>query len=137
MNTETRTKPNDIAATLHISESELTRADGSYSYTWHTMNRGRLNSVLFHLGMDTNRGYTLQPTCLHVNRLGDRVTCQRYYGNERLDNKWLESGYASLAATDKSSGGELIEDLYSSRMMTEKAQADEEYKDIFRKNEES
>lgn len=126
-------KPNDIAATLHISETEVYALDNNYNFTWYTTQQSKLNSILYKLGMNISRGYIMQDPCLHFNyRAKEQNNCARFYGNERIDEEWLLSGFASQAAKDKASGGSLIQDVYSARKQTEKAQADLEYQDMFR-----
>lgn len=57
------------------------------------------------------------------------MICSRWVGKERLDDKWIKSGYASKAAIDKSSGCRLLEDSYRSRQLTEDIQARLEERD--------
>lgn len=50
--------------------------------------------------------------CEHRSRSGHLVTCERFSGLERMDEKWLKSGYASedvklMAKNDMSLVGEL------------------------------
>lgn len=50
--------------------------------------------------------------CEHRSRGGHLVTCERFCGLERMDEKWLKSGYASesvklMAKNDMSLVGEL------------------------------
>jgi len=47
------------------------------------------------------------------------VTCDRFVGNERTDKEWIESGYASREAKDKSSGSKLLTDIYRQKGMVE------------------
>lgn len=121
-----------IAAVIHVSESELALADKHYSanYPEH-----KLQKLLYDLGLDTAQHYELQHTTQHRNRLNEIVTCCRYYGSERCDSEWLDSGYASQAAKDKAKKSYFTDDLYRSRAMTIDTQLALEEKDRWRKQE--
>lgn len=99
-----------IAARLHSIRSEVA-APG----VQHTMHRGRYSRVreyLWTLGLDTNQNYYLQEAVQHRNRMGKLVVCGRYYGEERLDQAWLDSGYASKAAKDKAKNCRMLDEIY-------------------------
>lgn len=124
----------DIAAVIHISESEVKMIEEGYDYSWYKGNRYKLDSCLYKLGLDVRKGYTLQDISLHINRLGDRVTCGRYYGDERTDKEWIESGLASQEARDKTLNSPLLDDLYRQKGLTVGSQIAGELKDVYTGN---
>lgn len=58
--------------------------------------KNTLNRILHNLGMDVEKGYTINK-CLH-RALTTNIPqdCDRVEGFERVDSDWLKSGYASL-----------------------------------------
>ena len=78
---------------------------------------------LFSLGMDTNKPYQRQDGLQHRNRFNETVVCSRWVGEERIDEDWINTGYASKEAIDKASGSRILEDIYRSKDLTEDAQA--------------
>ena len=69
-------------------------------------------------GLDPQVAFTVDGSwyesmeCEHRSRSGHVVTCERFCGLERMDEKWLKSGYASddvklMAKNDMSLVGEL------------------------------
>jgi len=107
-----------IIALVYISQSELCTVDLKYSEEWIANHPEQLEAVLYELGINTNEPYETQFNT-HRNRFGNLNTCTRFIGNSRLDQKWLESGYASEEALDKATGSKMIADLYRSRGLTE------------------
>jgi len=107
-----------IIALVYISQSELCTVDPKYTEEWIANHPQQLEAVLYELGINTNEPYETQFNT-HRNRFGNLNTCSRFIGNSRLDQKWLESGYASEEALAKSSGSRLLIDLYQSRGLTE------------------
>jgi hypothetical protein len=66
------------------------------------------NKVAF----SVNNSWYESMVCEHRSRGGKIVTCERFVGLERMDDKWLKSGYASedvklMAKDDASLVGEL------------------------------
>ena len=125
----------DIAAKIHISESELELAYNDYSYEDFYSNPTKYYSTMQALGMNVKEGITFQPTCLHRNRLNKAVICGRYYGNERTDPEWLKSPFASQAAKDKAANCRLIDEIYQQRGLTQTAQIAGELKDAYQKKD--
>ena len=121
----------DIAAKIHISESEIILANNEYTYEDFTKNPKKYHEVLYSLGLDTNFNFVFQPTCLHRNQLNKVVICGRFYGDERTDNEWITSGYASRAAKDKASNCRLVDEMYAQRGLTQTAQIAGELKDAY------
>jgi hypothetical protein len=99
-----------ITALVIISLSELQTMDPKYTEEWSN-NTQELEQVLFGLGGNVKSPYEKQQE-QHRNRFGNIITCSRWVMNERTDKEWIESGHASQAAIDKSSGSKLIRDLY-------------------------
>ena len=125
----------DIAAKIHISESEIILANNEYTYDDFTKNPKKYHSVLYDLGLDTNFNFVFQPTCLHRNRLNKVVICGRFYGDERTDKDWIGAGYASQAAKDKASNCRLVDEMYQQRGLTQTAQVAGELKDSYEAND--
>lgn len=125
----TTNQPNLIVAQLEISESEIIKVMPEYSSSMEADNPTKFKLMLYGLGMDISESYERQDAIQHRNRFGEVVTCSRWVGKERLDDKWIKSGYASKAAIDKSSGCRLLEDSYRSRQLTEDIQARLEERD--------
>lgn len=65
--------------------------------------RKDVEKILFHNGMDTKQYYELTDSVYHRNLQNEVVFCPRYEGQERLDEQWIKSGYASLDAIIASS----------------------------------
>ena len=107
-----------IIALVYISQSELWTVNPMYSEEWIASNPQQLEGVLYDLGLNVNEPYEVQFNT-HRNRFGNLNTCTRWVGNERLDQKWIDSKYSSQEARDKASGSNLVKDLYSLRGMTE------------------
>lgn len=124
-----------IQASIHISQSEIAAIYPDYNYTWDTEQIDKLRGVLFDLGLDTSQYFELQEVSQHRNRLGKIVTCQRYYGSERLDLDWLKSGFASQSAKDKAKNSRLLDDLYREKSLTIDAQLALESRDRYNKIE--
>jgi hypothetical protein len=122
-------RPSSIVALCIISESEIIKVMPNYSCEFETDEK--FNAMLNSLGMDTDRPFFRQDGLQHRNRLNEVVVCSRWVGEERLDEQWLLSGYASKEAIDKASGSKILEDLYRSRNLTEDAQASLEARDRY------
>lgn len=120
-----------IAATLHISETEIAKFHPDYKYQWVSEEKQKLEDILHSLGLDTSQYWEYQEPCQHRNRLNQVVTSGRFYGTERTDEVWLNSGLASTAAKDKSRNSRLTDDLYRQRAMTIDTQMALENRDLY------
>jgi len=122
-----------IVASCVVSESELQEVIQGFTYKDSTDANNEYTQeflqVLFNLGMDTSEPVRVDHGITHRNRFGKIVTCSRWYGNERVDDAWLDGGYASRAAKDKASGSGILMDLYGSRGETEGMQRALEQRD--------
>ena len=128
-----KTRPSSIVALCIISESEIVKAIPDYSYELEKTKKFLL--ILHSLGMDISRPIIRQDAIQHRNRLNEVVICSRWVGEERVDESWLMSGYASTEARDKATGSKILEDLYRSKHMTEDAQRTLEDRDRYNKVE--
>lgn len=114
-------KPSAIFALCIISESELAKVIPDYSYSLEE-DQDKFLKLLYDLGMDVERPYSRQDAIQHRNRFNEIVVCSRWVGEERVDDDWIESGYASREAIDRASGSKILEDIYRSKHMTIDAQ---------------
>lgn len=129
-------RPSSIVALCIISESEIAKAVPNYTCEFE-QNEAKFKLFLYHMGMDIQKPILRQDGLQHRNRLNEIVVCSRWVGEERTDESWINSGYASKEAKDKASGSRILEDLYRSRYLTEDAQALLEARDKYAKvNEE-
>lgn len=126
------TRPNAIVALCIISESEIVKVIPNYSSEFEYRDE-EFKDFLYSLGMNVDRPYQRQDGLQHRNRFNEIVVCSRWVGEERLDNAWIKSGYASRPAIDKASGSKLTEDIYRARYETEDAQALLESRDKYAK----
>lgn len=111
-----------IVAQVIISESELVKVVTDYSASLEEASPYRFKAILFSLGLDTAKPYQRQDGMQHRNRLNQVVLCSRWVGDERQDEEWINSGYASKEAIDKYSGSKILEDLYRERNATQDTQ---------------
>ena len=109
----------NILALCTISMSEINVGYSDITYDWIEKNPNPFNDLLYSLGMETSKGFEMQEAVQHRNRLNKVVTCTRWIGNERTDEAWVRSGYASLSAIDKAKGNVLLIDLYRERGQVE------------------
>lgn len=109
-----------IVATVIVSKSELLAYNPRF---FDGITPEKFKQVLFELGIDTNRGIVEQKNLIHRNRLNQVVQCTRWLGEERQDEDWIKSGYASREALDKHSCNRILDDLYRSKGLTEDTQA--------------
>lgn len=109
----------EIIALSYISFSELKRVDEKITPSWAENNIEEFNSILYQLGMDTEIPYDWQRNIPHRNQLNEVVRCDRIVGNSRLDKDWINSGYASVEAKDKSLRSKLLIDLYRMKGLVE------------------
>jgi len=107
-----------IIALVWVSLSELQTIDRKFTETWADNSEQELMDVLHGLGMDINRSVERQ-VVEHRNRFGNLITGSRFVGNSRTDPEWINSGYASQEAIDKSLNNKMVNDLYRLRGMTE------------------
>lgn len=108
-----------IAAIRIVSESEIATVKDGFTLEWATENPKEFNEMLYELGFDTNSSVELQEDLTHRNSFNAVITCARWVGAERIDARWLRSGYASQEAKDKATGSKMLEDLYRQKGMTE------------------
>lgn len=123
-------RPSNISALCIISESELTTIVENYSCEFENSGKEFLD-ILFSLGLDISRPFQRQDGLTHRNRFNEIVICSRWVGQERIDDDWIKSGYASKEAIDKADGSKMLEDLYRSKNLTEDAQAMLESRDRY------
>lgn len=121
-----------IMALCIVSESELVVAHTDYDASWETSRPEYFKRILYNLGMDTTYPILRQDGLMHRNRFNEVALCSRYVGNERQDEEWITSGYASVEAKDKYSGSRLLEDMYRVRNLTEDTQWYLEKRDYYR-----
>jgi hypothetical protein len=96
-----------IPAIRYISLSEIQKVLPDFDYK----DEDKLRNILYELGVDLQYPFDEQDV-FHINKFNEKVNCLRWVGNERTDQDWLKSGYASKEATDKSLGNKLLNDLY-------------------------
>lgn len=126
-----------ISAKIHVSESEIAASYPDYNADWETKYPFKLKEILWNLGLDSTQDYIIQEATQHRNRIGQMVTCARYYGNERIDPYWLKSGLASQAAKDKAVNNKLLDESYRTRYETEDTQDYLERRDMYDKSNQS
>lgn len=109
----------EIIALSYISFSELQKVDQTITPQWAENNTEEFNKTLYSLGMDTSIPYDWQRNIPHRNRFNEVVTCDRIVGNERTCKEWVNSGYASQEAVDKSKHNKILVDLYRMKGLVE------------------
>jgi hypothetical protein len=102
----------NIIALKIISAADIAKIVPNFTYDFVQSNRKEFLNILYELGLDVNQGLETQENIQHKALDGTVVQCDRYLGNERTDEKWIKSGYASREAKDKASGSKLLGDLY-------------------------
>ncbi len=108
-----------IIALCIVSASEIALVKPDFSYQWADENKKEFDEMLYQLGMDMQAPIERQETVQHKNRLGKVVITDRWVGYERTDREWINSGYASREAKDKSLNNALLNDLYKGKGLTE------------------
>ena len=103
-----------IVALVYVSLSELYTIYKKYTSEYFEMHPEELETILQGLGMDTTSNIEVQELT-HRNRFNNIVTCKRWVGNELTTKEWINSGYASQAAIDKSKNSKMLTDLYRLR----------------------
>lgn len=106
-----------IAALSYIGMSELALVKPDITYEWIENNNHLFLDMLEQLGMNTREPIERQETIQHKNKLNEVVICDRFVGLERTDKAWVESGYASVEAIDKSKSNGILVDLYAMKGM--------------------
>lgn len=109
----------NIIALSIISAMDIMEVKPDYTYKWAEENPNDFKEILEHFGMDTRNGFETQADVTHRTKLNRLVTCDRYVSSERIDDEWINSGYASREAKDKASGSKLLKDVYRMRGMVE------------------
>jgi hypothetical protein len=130
-----QTKSSLICAVIHVSESEVILLDSTYTSDIEQSDPGKLEYLLFSLGLDVQQPYQRFDAIQHRNRLNQVVVCSRWCGNERNDKQWLTSGHASKAAKDRASNNFIVEDSYRQRHETVDAQYTLEQRDRYYEEE--
>lgn len=104
----------NILALKFISLSEIAKVLPEITYEWIESNQEEFMKILHDLGCDVSNPSTIeiQTDLTHRNFFNEIVVCTRYVCNERTDPEWVNSGYASRAAIDKSKNSALLIDLY-------------------------
>ncbi len=132
MKTKTKTDyRSNIVALAYISESEISMVFPAYRWDWVQSKPSLMNRILFEFGLDTTQNYEIQENLTHRNRTGKIVQCNRFVGQERLDDTWLNSGYASREAKDKAKNSKILTDLYRMKNLTEDTQSALEQRDKY------
>lgn len=103
-----------IAALKAVSLSEIATVDSKYTEAYAEANPDEILKLLFDLGIDTKQKYEHQLKT-HRNMFNNVITCSRWVGEERTDYEWINSGYASTEAIDRSKNNRLLNDLYWSK----------------------
>lgn len=102
----------NIAALCIVSVSELAKVKPEITYDWIDENRKEFLDMLYSIGMNVMQPIERQDNVTHRNRFNEVTTCDRYVGQERIDKEWVNSGYASQEARDKSLNNNMLNDLY-------------------------
>lgn len=103
---------NNIIALTIVSASDVAKVYPEFTYEYMRTNKKEFEEILFNFGMNIYKMYEIQENVVHRNLEGKVVQCDRFVGDERLDEAWLASNYASNEAWDKASGSNLLNDLY-------------------------
>lgn len=109
----------NIIALVSVSLSELEVLKQGISIRWTEENKEEFKTMLHSVGLDVDKPFETQENVPHRNRLNKVVQCNRWLGNERTDDTWINSGYASFAAVDKAKNSYLINDMYRQRGLVE------------------
>ena len=110
---------NKIIALSIVSASDIAVVKPDFTYNWTISNPKDFQDILHEFGMDVTSMWEVQDDVIHTTRMNKVVQCTRYVGSERTDKEWINSGYASREAKDKSSGSKLLNDIYRGKGMTE------------------
>lgn len=121
----------EIVAYVYVSESEVIKLAPDYTAKWEEQNLEQLEQILYSFGLNTKQRYRRYDGLPHRNRFGEVVVCSRWVGNERADKEWLDSGFASREAIDRSKNNKLLDNLYAQRGLTHSVQAVLEQRDSY------
>lgn len=80
----------------NLSVSDLVLVNG-FKESYAEADQEAIKRVLYQNGLDTSKDYELVQV-IHRNLRNQVVNGQRYEGEERLDDEWIKSGYASIEA---------------------------------------
>lgn len=108
-----------IIALSIVSAADIAVVKPDFTYDWTISNPKAFQDILHEFGMDVTSMWEVQDDVIHTTRMNKVVQCTRYVGSERTDKEWINSGYASREAKDKSSGSKLLNDIYRGKGMTE------------------
>lgn len=103
-----------IPAIIQISLSEIQKVKPHVTKEWIESNQGEFMQMLHSLGADITYNVTEEYN-QHRNRFEEVVTTYRWVCEERRDDSWLTSGYASEAAIDRGLDNQLLNDCYRLR----------------------
>ena len=81
---------------FNLSVSDLIYVDG-FKEAFAEADQEKIRQHLFRNGMDVDKEYELVVVA-HRNLRNQVVNGQRFEGQERTDEAWLKSGYASIEA---------------------------------------
>lgn len=116
-----------IVASVTVSMSEILSTLPYFTLKSTRNSKGEYSSkfleLLYGLGADVQEPIREDLSSTHRNRFNEVVTCPKWLCEERQDNGWINSGYASRAAVDKASGSLLVEASYRARGETKDMQA--------------
>lgn len=131
-----QTRSSSIYAAAYVSESELKMLDSDYQASWEQTAPLHFKDLLWTLGLNVNQEYQRQDGIPHRNKLNNIVVCSRWVGNERYDQEWIQSGYASQEAIDRDKNNSILDSLYREKLFTVGTQHYLEAKDRSSKVEE-
>ena len=94
-----------------LSMSDVARLDICKGGACSELPFDKLLEIAYTHGLDTKKGYKVRKG-LHRNLLKESVNCEYLVAEERLDDEWIKSGYATIEAiiattSDKSLKNEL------------------------------
>jgi hypothetical protein len=117
-NQQQKINSSNIVALCYVSAMDIAEVKPDYTYKWGDENLELFNDILYQFGMDTTSFIERQESVTHRTRLNRLVTADRWVGNERIDEEWIKSSYASREAKDKHSGSKLLNDIYKMKGLT-------------------
>ena len=108
-----------IAAVCYVSLSKIQTVVNWVTEEFIEENPEVFKEMLYDLGMDVYNYPWETQVVTHRNRFNNIITCPRYVGNERTDAQWINSGYCSVEAKDKSLNNSILTDLYRQKGMVD------------------
>lgn len=93
-----------------ISESEIQKVIPDFDSEYAQTNPSEFIQMLSELGMNISKPVE-QQYLIHRNVFNEVVCCNRWVGLEKIDEQWLNSGYASRDAKLAASDSRLVADL--------------------------